>query len=242
MPKVAAVITPVTAREVYVGLERAWIALFGEQPEREALCVLLSQWALETGHGKKCHNYNLGNVKSSQKGGEWCFFRCNEIIKKKTVWFDPDHPACCFVAYRTLNSGAEAYLHKLHTKYAAAWPAVLAGDPAQFTIQIRALGYFTANLEDYIGKDGKTKPGYKRSMVSLYKRFIRETLETLERVEIDVKDYQSKLKALGFYSGDVDGIDGRLTDKAVRAFQASHALVVDGDVGQLTMVALNEAA
>lgn len=242
MPKVAAVITPVSAQEVFQALQRAWIALFGAQPTREQLCVLLSQWALETGHGKKCHNYNLGNVKSSQKGGEWCFFRCNEIIKKKVVWFDPDHPACCFVSYRTLNSGAEAYLEKLHKRFAKAWPSLLAGDPAQFTVALKEQGYFTANLEPYLGKDGKTRPGYKRSMVLLFNRFIRETLETLERVEIDVRDYQTKLKSLGLYKGDVDGIDGGLTDRAVRAFQASHALVVDGDVGPLTMAALNEAA
>lgn len=248
MPKVAAVKTLVTAREVYRALQLAWVALFGEHAKRESLCVLLAQWALETGHGKACWNYNLGNIKSFQKGGEWCFFRCNEIIKGKVVWFEPDHPACCFVAYRTLNSGAEAYLDKLHTRFAKAWPFVLAGDPAQFTIQLKAQGYFTAYLEDYLGKDGKVKPGYKRTMVSLFNRFMRETVETMERVEFDVKDYQTKLQKLGYYKGAIDGVDGRLTDKAVRAFQAKHfdatgkRLKVDGDVGPLTLAALTKAA
>ena len=53
-----------------------------------------------------------------------------------------------------------------------------------------------------------------------------------------VREIQTRLKAWGYYSGDVDGVYGSRTEKAVRYFQQKNGLSVDGQVGDLTLAAL----
>jgi len=53
-----------------------------------------------------------------------------------------------------------------------------------------------------------------------------------------VRKLQKQLVALGFDTGGIDGEFGKLTDAAVRAFQASKGLEVDGVAGVNTMTAL----
>ncbi len=53
-----------------------------------------------------------------------------------------------------------------------------------------------------------------------------------------VRVIQDKLKRWGYYDGVVDGIFGRATEKAVRYFQRSNGLAVDGIVGRNTLAAL----
>lgn len=53
-----------------------------------------------------------------------------------------------------------------------------------------------------------------------------------------VADLQKRLKALGYYSGNIDGIFGPITEQAVKKFQAAAGITVDGIVGPQTMAAL----
>ena len=55
----------------------------------------------------------------------------------------------------------------------------------------------------------------------------------------DVKDAQCKLTAHGFPCGKIDGIFGKLTDTATRAFQMARNLVLDGVIGKRTWAALD---
>ena len=143
-------LTPCAVADVGLALYVAWRELFGEEPGRGSLLVLLAQWALETGRGKACHCYNLGNAKSVDGDGyDYTFFRCNEVIGGRVVWFDPPHPACRFRAFETLEAGAADYLALLHRRFASAWPAVLAGDPADFAHRLKAARYYTANEAAY---------------------------------------------------------------------------------------------
>ena len=50
----------------------------------------------------------------------------------------------------------------------------------------------------------------------------------------DVKHVQKRLKALGFYNGEIDGCFGPACDSAVRAFQKANGLSVDGSIGPAT--------
>ena len=45
---------------------------------------------------------------------------------------------------------------------------------------------------------------------------------------------QEKLGALGIYRGALDGVNGKLTQSAVRAFQTEYGLSADGVVGSNT--------
>lgn len=74
-----------------------------------------------------------------------------------TVWFYPDHPACCFRAFRTLDEGTADYLGMMRKRFASAWPAVEAGNPWQFSHLLKLARYYTAD-----------EAHYTRSLVSIY--------------------------------------------------------------------------
>jgi len=59
---------------------------------------------------------------------------------------------------------------------------------------------------------------------------------------MDVREIQTRLDMLGFNPGKIDGIWGRRTIQAVRAFQAASGLTPDGIVGPLTLRALTGTA
>ena len=54
----------------------------------------------------------------------------------------------------------------------------------------------------------------------------------------EVKQIQTKLKNWGYYKGNIDGIYGSKTVKAVKDFQNKNGLEVDGIVGDKTLAAL----
>lgn len=56
-----------------------------------------------------------------------------------------------------------------------------------------------------------------------------------------VKKVQRKLKKLGFYGGNIDGIFGPKTHRAVRRFQKQRGIAVDGIVGPVTRKNLGKA-
>jgi len=148
--------TPVTTKEFVKTLIIVWHKLFEEYPRKESVGIILSQWQLETGSGKSCWNYNLGNVKFSDKNatestkyhmlkGTW------EIIGGKKVIFDPPHKASWFLAFDSLEEGMEHHLKFLAGKrWKLAWNSVVAGNPTEFAINLKKQGYYTAPVEDYI--------------------------------------------------------------------------------------------
>ena len=56
-----------------------------------------------------------------------------------------------------------------------------------------------------------------------------------------VRDLQEALKALGFDPGPVDGFFGMATEVAVKAFQHQRGIAVDGVVGKVTWINIDEA-
>ena len=54
----------------------------------------------------------------------------------------------------------------------------------------------------------------------------------------EVRQIQTKLKRWGYYNGNVDGIYGSQTQKAVRWFQSKNGLAVDGIAGKNTLAAM----
>ena len=66
----------------------------------------------------------------------------------------------------------------------------------------------------------------------------RPVLSKLGSTGEEVRQIQSKLKSLGFYSGSVDGIYGARTQSAVKAFQKSCGITADGIAGPTTLLYL----
>ncbi len=56
-----------------------------------------------------------------------------------------------------------------------------------------------------------------------------------------VKDLQEALKALGFAVGAIDGVFGKTTEEAVKAFQKLQGTDADGIVGPVTWINIDEA-
>ena len=67
-----------------------------------------------------------------------------------------------------------------------------------------------------------------------------ETIETVAKISsveaavANTRDVQTKLKRWGYYTGNVDGINGPKTIAAVKKFQKKYGLTQDGIVGPLT--------
>jgi len=179
------------------GLRSACLALpqVSRDPGDAALSVLMAQIALETGRGKSCHNWNLGNIKASETyGGQYSCFRCNEIIRGKVEWFDPDsggfdvppgHPQTRFRAYEDAEGLKPAPVRAAYdyvaflaarTRYAKAWQAALAGDPAAYVHELKVAGYFTAS-----------EGPYRKAVVSLFNTYMPDVQRShsLDHIEPD---------------------------------------------------------
>jgi hypothetical protein len=183
--------TPATSKQLFASMCRAWRRCFKEEPSRDAIILLLSHWALETGYGRSMWNFNLGNAKAKVGGAyDYCFFSCNEILSKKQaesmqkatpdtakitryrddgtciIWFYPKHPACCFRAFSDLDAGALDHLDLIHRRFSQAWSSVLSGDPKGFCHALRQQGYYTADESSYTAGVCKIFEGLKSVLSS----------------------------------------------------------------------------
>ena len=66
------------------------------------------------------------------------------------------------------------------------------------------------------------------------------TTTSLPTTVTSIEEAQILLKNLGIYTGEIDGINGSLTKKAIREFQKLAGLVVDGVLGPITSSALEK--
>lgn len=112
MERLPAVQTTCTPEQMFYALGNAWVQLFDDQPSSPSLCCLLSQWALETGWGKSCWCWNIGNFKSSDGDGrDYTYYKCDERLDPATAQkylahagVRSDDPSQPNVALRSNNS------------------------------------------------------------------------------------------------------------------------------------------
>jgi len=167
--------------EAAVALREAWHNIYGEYPSDRALALLWAQSALETGRWKSIHCFNFGNIRKVHNPDDGhCFtmYEGNEIIKGKSIWFKPPEPLSHFRGYKSVIEGAEDYISLVsqRKRYKKAWAMVMAGDPIGYCRELKAAGYFTANLDHY------TKP-----VVSLTNEFMRRRDELLAWGDTDLE-------------------------------------------------------
>lgn len=154
LKKVPTVKTFFTQKEFVMGLILAWFDIYQNYPKKEQIAVIYSQWALETGKGNYCWNYNLGNIKAVDSpnqiieyialNGVW------EIINGKKIIIPPENPGAWFRSFNTLTDGIVFHINFLKNKrYKKAWEAVELGQPAEFSRRLKAAWYYTAPEADY---------------------------------------------------------------------------------------------
>jgi hypothetical protein len=84
---------------------------------------------------------------------------------------------------------------------------------------------------------------YDEKMARAYKSYrgldFQAAEDSPEKGTETVRGIQRDLARLGYYKGKVDGISGRYTTLAVKAFQKDHGLVADGKYGKMTDEALD---
>lgn len=150
--------TSYTVPQMIEAFIRAWYHEFNEMPKKEAIGVIWSQTAIETGATTSMWNNNIGNVKYSPNKdpnadtGVKYMMLANvwEIIKGKKIIFQPPDPATWFRAFDTLEEGIRFQLNFLKNKrYKSSWKAVEAGDPVQFAHLLKVAKYYTAPEDEY---------------------------------------------------------------------------------------------
>jgi peptidoglycan hydrolase-like protein with peptidoglycan-binding domain len=127
--------------------------------------------------------------------------------------------------------------------------------------QLRQLGFFQGNVTGYFGSqtetavkkfqvnrglyaDGVVGNGTYRYLFENASSTVKKSTESNsdEKNVMSVKDIQTALKKLGYYTGTVDGISGSNTVNAIKKFQQSKKLTTDGVVGSATAKLLKESA
>lgn len=163
MKLVPTVRTTLTSAQAIAGFHAACMRVAGMLTD-EAVAIIVSQSALETGRWKSLYCFNFGNEKATASwSGDYYMIRCNEIIGGKLEWFDPPHPQTWFRAFPDAATGAESHVRFLSqsARYAQAWHAALVGDPAAYAHALKVHGYYTAS-----------EALYTRAVVSLFNEFL----------------------------------------------------------------------
>lgn len=146
--------TRFTMEQFLTAVISAWKNLFHHTPTKEQVGILWAQYALETGGGGYCWNFNIGNIKKIRNdkhskymmlAGTW------EIINGKRVVFQPPSEVTWFRAYDTLQEGVTDYIRFLSSgRYKVAFQAALSGSPEEFAHRLKVAGYYTAPERDYV--------------------------------------------------------------------------------------------
>lgn len=152
-PAIRTVLTPTEA------IDAIWHAhtdVIGGPCPIPLLEILSAQSALETARWHSMYCFNFGNIRGTGDGEEWM------TLKGADEYIDGFHVTgpkaeVGFAAYRERFSGARAFVRFLGVatrpphpnRYAAAWSAATAGDVDAYCRELKAHGYFTADLDQY---------------------------------------------------------------------------------------------
>lgn len=183
-------------------------------PRDEVVALALAKTALETGRWKSCWNGNWGNIKAGEKyEGQYTCILLNEVLRRGgrdvVVWFRPEgelvggptsplkgapipvpegHPQTRMRAYANHYDGALSYVEFVAGgMYAKAWQSLLRGDATQYVYDLKAKGYFTADVNIYA-----------KSVDSIFREFLSRIrrLPDVPEAEVDWSTLRAQLPIL----------------------------------------------
>jgi hypothetical protein len=140
MPKVRRVHTPVSPPEFGRALRTV-----APDFEARSIALIWAHYAVETGRGESCWNFNLGNRKASEREPYTLLLTDEGYDATKRTIVDK------FAAFASLDAGMAdwiALLSKL-PRYAHSWAALLSGDPIAYAHALARGGYYTADPKKY---------------------------------------------------------------------------------------------
>jgi hypothetical protein len=174
-------LTPLTLDEAIEAFAEAYRRYFGQPPTPRTLAAVVGHSALETGHWKSMHGFNIGNEKAPDSwDGLVMTFKCDETFDAATaaqakrlgagailtpkadgkvhVWLPAGHPWAYFKAFETAAEGLMRHFALLTLdRYERAWHYFCLGDAYNAALYLGASGYYTA----------PDKPGYSRVVASI---------------------------------------------------------------------------
>jgi flagellum-specific peptidoglycan hydrolase FlgJ len=143
--------TPLTTSGTYSAVKNAVINFLGIKDNVDVITeIFLGQLVVETGlHA--ANNYNVGNIMAHDKPNQ--FWKGKVIIlhaheftgKKEKYWL-----FSLFRAYDNLNDGIGDWLLFMKNRIPSAIEKAKQGDVEGFVLALKAGGYYTAPVEDYM--------------------------------------------------------------------------------------------
>lgn len=174
MPQVEAVRTTFSPDELGEQILRSVRSL-----PRQGLRLLIAHWAGETGWGRDCWNFNIGNKKATSAQQSYVALNCDENLPRADVLrmhaadpdhvqitldangnipdsatlhavFLPPHRVTWFRAFDSFAAGVSDYLGMLQRNFPEAWQVVLDGGSAEeYAKWLKQRRYYTASLSRY---------------------------------------------------------------------------------------------
>lgn len=141
--------TKISTKEAIEALVFGWNGIVKTCPPKESIGILVAQFAFETGWGKFCWNYNLGNHRTynGYEGKATELPGADEVIDGKKVIVGG-----YFQAFDSKEEGGEAHIRLLfnNPRYSLA-KQILTEDPVpeKFVAAIKKAGYFTGDEVTY---------------------------------------------------------------------------------------------
>lgn len=221
---------------------------------QSALCA--AQSAIETGWGDHVKGNSYFGVKASRSWkGKVESFTTHEVIKGKRVKLTQK-----FRAYDTKVDSIRDYAKVMTHKFNKAWNATTMAAAAEGLKHGRYGAYATdpdyskkvlgtmrsrakaaqQTLAKAINMAGWAKQPKAPTVIETKSKVIENAgkpgMKKLVRGDegIEVEDLQTRLRAKGFYAGDIDGKFGGGTEAAVMHFQRDAGLQIDGVFGPKT--------
>lgn len=141
--------TKISTKEAIEALVYGWNKTVNTCPDKSSIGILVAQWAFETGWGKFCWNYNLGNHRTydGYLGKAIELASADEYINGKRVIVGG-----YFQAFDSKEEGGEAHVRLLsqNPRYKEGWKILNENpDPVLFVKAIKKAGYFTGDESVY---------------------------------------------------------------------------------------------